>query len=95
MAYLYILYSKSINRFYTGSCLDFDKRFIEHQKIKDPTGFTAKASDWEEYLVIDNLFYEQARKIEKHIKRMKSAKYIVNLNKHPEIIEKLKLMYNQ
>jgi putative endonuclease len=95
MAYLYILYSKSINRFYSGSCLDFDIRFIEHQRATDTGSFTNKASDWEEYLVVDGLHYKQARKMEKHIKRMKSAKYIINLKKYPEIIEKLKLMYNQ
>jgi putative endonuclease len=52
---LYILYSKSINRFYSGSCLDFDIRFIEHQRATDTGSFTNKASDWEEYLVVDGL----------------------------------------
>ena len=90
MAYLYILYSEKLDRFYTGSCLEYNARLIDHQTFVDPTSFTAKANDWMEFLLIDNLSYKQARKMEHHIKQMKSAKYIVNLKKHPEIIEKLK-----
>jgi putative endonuclease len=36
---------------------------------------------------------KQAFQIEKHIKRMKSKKYIKDLKKFPDISEKLKLKY--
>jgi putative endonuclease len=55
--------------------------------------FTAKADDWELYLSITDLDYQQARLIELHIKKMKSTKYIKDLIKYPQIIEKLKERY--
>jgi putative endonuclease len=93
MAYLYILYSKNLNQYYTGSCRDFISRYREHKEIANPASFTSKTQDWEVFLVLDNLQYKQARKMELHIKRMKSAIYITNLKKYPEIIEKLRLRY--
>jgi len=55
--------------------------------------FTVRASDWELFLVIDNLEYQQSRKIGSHIKGMKSKTFIENLKKYPELIEKLKIRY--
>ena len=37
--------------------------------------------------------FTQALAIEKHIKSMKSRKYLENLKKYPEITEKLKQLY--
>jgi putative endonuclease len=56
--------------------------------------FTAEADDWELYFSITDLGYQQARLIEMHIKKMKSTKYIKNLIKYPQIIEKLKERYS-
>ena len=94
MATVYILYSKSIDKYYTGSCNDLKKRLEEHAINKYSKGFTHRASDWQVYFIIDNLNYQQARKIELHFKRMKSRKYVENLLIHPEIIERLKDQYN-
>ena len=55
--------------------------------------YTAKADDWKLYLDIECESIAQARGIEKHIKRMKSSKYIRNLTTYPEIIDKLKAQY--
>ena len=93
MAYVYILHSTSTNNFYTGSCKDLDSRLTEHQTHTYQNSFTSRASDWEVFLVIENLEYQQSRKIEKHIKRMKSKTFIENLKKYPELIEKLKRKY--
>ena len=76
----YILYSQSADRFYTGSCLNFEKRLSEHSSGKYGNAYTAIANDWITYLIIDDLDYHQARSIERHIKKMKSKKYIQNLN---------------
>ena len=57
------------------------------------TAFTKRANDWEIFLSIDYLEYKQARNIESHIKRMKSRKYIQNLLKYPDIIERLREKY--
>jgi putative endonuclease len=61
MATVYILYSKSINAFYTGSCIDFELRFSQHLNKTFSTSFTAKADDWSIFLKIENLEYQQAR----------------------------------
>ena len=51
--------------------------------------FTAKAQDWILYLFIPTPNYKQARRIEMKIKRKKSASFIRNLKKYPELIQKL------
>ncbi len=55
--------------------------------------FTSVTSDCELYLSIECKSVSQAVRIEKHIKRMKSRKYIQNLKAHPEIAERLKLKH--
>jgi putative endonuclease len=93
MACVYILYSKSLNSYYVGSCLDLDLRLTEHLNKKFPEGFTTKTNDWELYYSMLDLEYIQARKIEKHIKRMKSKKYIEDLKSYSELSEKLFSQY--
>ena len=83
-------YSRQLDRFYVGSCKDIKFRVEQHLNKVYPGSFTSKAEDWDLFLVIEELSYSQARKIEKHIKRMKSRVYIENLRRHPEMITKLK-----
>jgi len=94
MAIVYILFSNRHNRFYIGSCKDLSDRLTQHANKMFVKSFTKKADDWELYLSIKDLGYEQARLIEFHIKRMKSAKYIMDFIKYPQIIEKLKERYS-
>jgi putative endonuclease len=58
-----------------------------------PGAFTSKTKDWILYFSISGLKYEQARRMESHIKKMKSREYIKNLNKFPELIQRLKNKY--
>jgi putative endonuclease len=55
--------------------------------------FTSAANDWVEFLQITCVSLGQARKIEAHIKKMKSRHYIHNLKRYPEMISQLKLKY--
>lgn len=89
MGYVYVLYSKKLGRYYIGSCLNLKKRFEEHQFGAYKNSFTSKVNDWELVFNIDNLEYQQARKIESHIKKMKSRKYIEDLIKYLEMKEQL------
>ena len=93
MATVYILQSKSLDKFYIGSCKNLTIRIAQHKNNEFSNSFTGKATDWELFLSIHDLNYQQARKIESHIKKMKSKKYIRNLIKYPGIIEKLKQKY--
>jgi len=53
------------------------------------TKFTSKVKDWELYYSIECETKEQAMKIERHLKRMKSKMYYRNLKKYPENAVKL------
>ncbi|GAB4142611.1 MAG: hypothetical protein Fur0041_17710 [Bacteroidia bacterium] len=95
MAQVYILYSEQLNKFYVGSCKDFSERKQQHMSPTFSKQFTKRANDWIDFLLIEDLEYQQAREIEAHIKSMKSSVYIRNLKKYPEIVEKLKLLYQK
>jgi putative endonuclease len=95
MAFVYILKSNSLDRYYIGSCLDLAARLQEHLAGIYQAAYTHKASDWVLLFSIEGLGYDQARKIEAHIKRMKSKKYIENLFKYPEMVRSLVERYGQ
>ena len=92
MNYCYILYSPKLNRFYTGICQsDLKERIQKHNDHSYGNHrFTAKTSDWELFLSIECKTFAMARRLELHIKKMKSSKYIGNLKRYPELVEKLK-----
>ena len=91
MFYCYILFSKTLDRFYVGSTiLSPETRLGRHlQKHYGKHKFTAKANDWKLFFSIVCSSEKQARDIEKHIKSMKSKVYIQNLIKYPEITRRL------
>jgi putative endonuclease len=95
MAAVYILYSAYSDKFYVGSCKEITERLDQHLFEYFPGAFTAKAKDWIIYFYIDNLAYSQARKIELHIKRMRSRRYIENIKKYPELLAKLVTLYQE
>jgi putative endonuclease len=94
MNFVYILYSISLDKYYIGEALDFQERIKQHNSGFYDSAYTKQASDWSLFYSIECLNRLQARKIETHIKKMKSKAYIQNLKKHPEITEKLKNKYN-
>jgi len=93
MAIVYILYSEKLKKHYIGSCNDLQKRLGAHKTKKYKNSFTSKSSDWELFYFIEGLEYEQSRKIESHIKSMKSSVYIQNLKKYPEMVKELIIKY--
>ena len=94
MPCLYILYSPSYDKFYTGATtLAAENRLERHLEKYYENKFTGKISDWELFFEIDCDSMKQAMQIEKHIKKMKSKKYLNDLKKFPEISEKLKMKY--
>ena len=91
--FVYIIYSKSINKYYVGETYSIEERLTQHNSKAFKDSFTTRAQDWIVVHSISCLNRSQARKIESHIKRMKSTTYIKNLIQHPEISEKLLLKY--
>ena len=91
--YVYILYSDLLNRYYIGESENVVKRLKEHNDGYFKSSYTSTVNDWIVYLSIECSDRIQARKVEKHIKSMKSRKYIQNLKEYPELISKLKNKY--
>jgi putative endonuclease len=87
----YIIHSNKLNRFYTGIYQNsLEERIYKHNThFYSNKSFTAKAEDWTLFLRIDTENIAHARRIELKIKAMKSAVFIKNLKKYPELIEKI------
>ncbi|MFB6320239.1 GIY-YIG nuclease family protein [Saccharicrinis sp. FJH54] len=92
--YVYILYSEESDSFYIGQTQDIPHRIHEHNTHIYKGSETRKAGDWKLYYSIECESRTQAIMIEKHIKRMKSRKYIENLARYPEISKLLQLKYS-
>ena len=75
--YLYILYSKAIDKYYVGYSSDIEKRIEYHNY--NHKGFTARSKDWQ--LVYSEIFNDRtlAMKREKEIKAWKSRTRIIEL----------------
>ncbi len=91
MCSCYILHSDTLDKFYVGATHDpVGERIKKHNKhAYGKHLFTAAASDWKLYLNIPAKDYAHAVRIERKIKSMKSSKYIRNLKKYPELVEKI------
>lgn len=94
MASLYILFSPGNDCFYIGSTKDIVLRLKYHDTKEFLGSVTSKYNDWELFLSINNIPNTAARKIETHIKKMKSKTYIRNLKKYPETREYLIKKYS-
>ena len=92
---VYILYSKTLDRFYTGYTSKLDQRLEFHLNPTETKAFTAKAKDWEVYFNLECKTKSQALAIEQHIKKMKSKIYIENLIRYPEMSAKLIEKYRE
>jgi len=77
MHYLYILFSKSKNKYYIGSTSDLEERIKKHNT--NHKGFTGGIGDWK--IMYSEKFenYNLALKREKQIKKWKSRVMIEKL----------------
>jgi putative endonuclease len=81
---VYIIYSPSLQRFYTGTTDDVTKRMDEHNSNKYLDSFTSKGIPWELFFQIECKTSDQAYKLEKFIKKMKSSIFIRRLKNEAE-----------
>ena len=86
MHFLYILSSKTADRFYIGETKDVQQRLQDHIFHKYSKGFTKTANDWKIVLEVQLKNKEQAIFLEKFIKKMKSRKFIQKVIDDPEIL---------
>ena len=79
MYYLYILQSESTSVYYIGQTNDLERRLTEHNKTQG-TKFTNRHLPWK--LIVSFEIGEDrslALKVEHHIKKQKSKKYLIEL----------------
>ena len=85
MYFVYIIYSEKLNRFYTRTTDDLDKRIEQHNSAFYPNSFTSKGIPWQlkaSFSFENNL---HAYFAENFIKRMKSKIFIEKIIKDPEL----------
>jgi len=74
MFYTHIIFSKTIDKYYIGSCQNIDERLQDH--LNNRSTFTKKAKDWELKYFETYTSRSEAVKREMEIKKKKSRKYI-------------------
>ncbi|MCK6609242.1 MAG: GIY-YIG nuclease family protein [Bacteroidia bacterium] len=72
--FVYILYSRTKDRFYIGQTDNLEERLISHNSGKST--YTSRVSDWEIVYVEEFETRTLSRKRENEIKRKKSRSYI-------------------
>ncbi len=87
----YVLFSKTLNKFYIGATNDsVEKRREKHNAHSyGKQHYTAAANDWEVFLALEANDYPHAIRMERKIKSMKSKTFIRNLKQYPELQNKL------
>lgn len=90
---VYILVSPSAGIYYIGYTKDLANRLDMHKNGTFEGSFTSREKDWQLFYHLECESISQARRIEKHIKKMKSRKYIESMPKYPEIANKLLKIY--
>jgi putative endonuclease len=90
MCFVYILKSEKNNKYYTGfTTKSIEERLMEHNEGKFSNSFTLSNRPWSIFHFFPCENSEIAKKIERHIKKMKSRKYIENLKEYSELQDKL------
>ncbi len=95
MSHVYILFSKKIDKYYVGFTTEsVADRLVKHNEGYYDNKWTEAGKPWDLVFTITCENPMQARNIERHIKSMKSTKYIQNLIKYPEMTQKLLLKFS-
>ena len=77
MFYIYIIYSKSADKYYVGSCQDIEQRIDDH--LNSRSKYTKMAKDWELKYSESFASRSESYQREMQIKKMKSRIYIENI----------------
>ena len=84
--YLYIIFSKTLNKFYVGHTSNLQERIRKH--YTNHKGFTGSKADWKVVFLEQYNSKKDAYKREREIKKWKSRKMIERLirngSEHPD-----------
>jgi putative endonuclease len=86
---MYIIQSLVDQSFYIGWTSDLANRILLHNSGNFNKGITRLKIPWEYFFILEVPDKKVAIKIERHIKSMKSRKYIHDLKRYPEIGRRL------
>ena len=86
MHYLYILYSKSTDKFYVGETYNIQDRLEKHKSHYYSNSFTNIAEDWKLQLSFACKDETDAKFLENFIKKMKSKVFIRKIIDCPAIL---------
>ena len=89
MHFLYIVHSKTIDRYYVGETHDLVNRLEQHNQHHFKNNFTKAAKDWKVALSKICESKEDAIYLERFIKRMKSKEFIQKVIENPKILDDL------
>ena len=84
--YLYIIYSKDLDKFYTGETSNIEERITLHNTHTFKNAFTKAASDWKLMLCFPCKDRTEALFLERFIKRMKSKKFNQKIIDNPNLL---------
>ncbi|MEP7269562.1 MAG: GIY-YIG nuclease family protein [Saprospiraceae bacterium] len=80
MAWFYVLYSPTLDKYYSGITSDSVAiRLEKHNSSSYGQKFTSAANDWEIKLQISTKDFDHARRMELYVKKRKSRIFIVEL----------------
>ena len=88
--FVYILYSKKLEKFYIGTTDNVERRLNEHNNGHYESAFTSKGIPWELFLSITCEDSNAAYKLERFIKQMKSSAFIKRIKSEPTIIDSIR-----
>ncbi|MFB2117819.1 GIY-YIG nuclease family protein [Parapedobacter sp. 2B3] len=74
----YILSSERLHRYYTGSCVDLDKRLMEHNRGQ--SRYTKHGLPWRLVCRFEVSSRSEALKLEMKIKKRGAARFLSDLN---------------
>jgi len=75
---VYIIYSSSIEKFYTGQTVDIERRLEEHNRGK--TSFSAHGMPWTLVYSKECSSRSEALKLEKFIKKRGAGRFLLDNN---------------
>ena len=87
MHFLYIIYSRSTDKFYIGETYNVMERVEKHNSHYYPSSYTKIAQDWEMVLSFECINENNAIYLEKFVKKMKSKKFIKKIIADPSILK--------
>ncbi|MBG6110260.1 putative endonuclease [Flavobacterium sp. CG_23.5] len=86
MYFIYIIYSKKLDRYYIGTTDKVEVRLLEHNSGFYNDSYTVKGIPWELNLSFECESSEKAYRLEKFLKRMKSRVFLEKVIVDPDIL---------